>query len=322
MAYEINYNDERLTKIEAERDAAIKESDQLYDSMINDSTQYFDKQIEAAEQWGETQKQNQQAQTDFAIEQIEQQKQQAQKDYQKEQSAAYVDWQKQKNDYGTNAEQQAASGLAHSGYSESAQVKMYTAYQNRVAIAKESVNKAVLEYNNAMTEARLQNSSVLAEIAYNTLMKSLELSLNGFQYEKQLVLEKASKKAEIDDRFYNRYQNEIAQINHENSMAEQIRQFNASQRRSSSGGSGYVVKDDDSGYVIKDGESTNLSFSSYNEAFNYLKENYGASIAEELSSHWSWTKKRSFLPNSAEAQYDTYPEYLNAYVDWATNNTE
>ena len=237
-AYTVDYNDKRFTEVESQKSAALKDVDKTYDSMINDSTQYFDKQIEAAEQWGETQKQNQQAQTDFAIEQIEQQKQQAQKDYQKEQSAAYVDWQKQKNDYGTNAEQQAASGLAHSGYSESAQVKMYTAYQNRVAIAKESVNKAVLEYNNAMTEARLQNSSVLAEIAYNTLMKSLELSLNGFQYKYQLVLEKANTKRAIDDTYYGRYQDVLAQINNENALAEQIRQFNISHGISSGGSSG------------------------------------------------------------------------------------
>ena len=237
-AYTVDYNDKRFTEVESQKSAALKDVDKTYDSMINDSTQYFDKQIEAAEQWGETQKQNQQAQTDFAIEQIEQQKQQAQKDYQKEQSAAYVDWQKQKNDYGTNAEQQAASGLAHSGYSESAQVKMYTAYQNRVAIAKESVNKAVLEYNNAMTEARLQNSSVLAEIAYNTLLKSLELSLNGFQYKNQLVLEKANTKRAIDDTYHGRYQDVLAQINNENALAEQIRQFNISHGISSGGSSG------------------------------------------------------------------------------------
>ena len=227
-SYDINYNDERFTKVESEKNAAIKESDQMYNQMINDSSQYFDKQIEAAEQWGETQKQNQQAQTDFAIEQIEQQKDQAHKDYLKEQSGAYVDWQKQSNDYGSNAEQMADSGLAHTGYSESSKVSTYNTYQNRVATAREVYNRAVLNYDNAIKDARLQNNSVLAEIAYNTLQKSLELGLQGFQYKNQLVLEKANVKREIDNTYYGRYQNVLAQINTENAMAEQIRQYNES----------------------------------------------------------------------------------------------
>ena len=65
--------------------------------MIGQSDKYFQDQIDATKQWGETQKQNQQAQTDFAIEKIEQQKQQTVEDYQTEQAASYADWQKQSN---------------------------------------------------------------------------------------------------------------------------------------------------------------------------------------------------------------------------------
>lgn len=251
-AYTVDYNDKRFTEVESQKSAALKDVDKTYDSMINDSTQYFDKQIEAAEQWGETQKQNQQAQTDFAIEQIEQQKDQAHKDYLKEQSGAYVDWQKQSNDYGSNAEKMADNGLAHTGYSESSKVSMYNTYQKRVATAREAYNRAVLNYDNAIKDAQLKNSSVLAEIAYNTLMKSLELSLNGFQYKNQLVLEKANTKRAIDDTYHGRYQDVLAQINTENALAEQIRQFNASQRRSSSGGSGGSYSNNDTGLILKD----------------------------------------------------------------------
>ena len=228
MAYEINYNDKRFTEVNSQKNAALNESNKTYDQMIKDSDKYYQGQIDAVEQWGETQKQNQQAQTDFAIEKIEQQKDQAHKDYLKEQSAAYVDWQKQSNDYGSNAEKMADMGLAHTGYSESSKVSMYNTYQNRVATAREAYSRAVLNYDNAIKDAQLQNNSILAEIAYNTLQQSLELSLQGFQYKNQLVLEKANKKAEIDDRYYNRYQNVLSQINTENAMAEQIRQYNES----------------------------------------------------------------------------------------------
>ena len=225
-AYTVDYNDKRLTQVEADKKAAQSESDKLYDSMIKDSEKVYNQQAEAVENYGKEQSKLQQEKTDFAIEQIEQQKEQAKSDYLKEQSASYTDWQKQSNQYGTNAEKQADMGLAHTGYSESSQVSMYNTYQNRVATAREAYTRAVLNYDNAIKDAQLQNNSVLAEIAYNTLQKSLELSLQGFQYKNTLVLEKASKKAEIDDRYYNRYQNVLSQINYENSQAEQIRQYN------------------------------------------------------------------------------------------------
>ena len=225
-AYDVDYNDKRFTQVESDKKAALNESNKTYDQMIKDSDKYYDKQVDAVEQWGETQKKNQQAQTDFSIKKIEQQKEQAKSDYLKEQSASYTDWKKQSNQYGSNAEKQADMGLAHTGYSESSQVSMYNTYQNRVMTAREAYSRAVLNYDNAIAEARLQNNSILAEIAYNTLQKSLELSLQGFQYKNTLVLEKANVKRQLEDTYYNRYQNVLAQINHENSMAEQIRQYN------------------------------------------------------------------------------------------------
>ena len=228
-AYDVDYNDKRFAEVNTQKNAALAENDKTYDSMITDSDKYFQNKIDAVEQWGETQAKNQQDQTDFAIEKIEQQKDQAKSDYLKEQSGAYVDWQKQSNEYGTNAEKMAESGLAHTGYSESSQVSMYNTYQNRVATARETYAKAVLNYDNAIKDAQLQNNSLLAEIAYNTLQQSLDLSLQGFQYKNTLIIDKAAKKAEIDDRYYNRYQNVLSQINYENSMAEQIRQFNEQQ---------------------------------------------------------------------------------------------
>lgn len=227
--YAINSNDKRFTDITKAKNEALSDSEETYDSMINQSDSFYNAQKQAVEEYGQTQQQLQQEQTDFAIEQIEQQKDKAEQDYQKEQSAAYVDYQKESNKYGVNAEEMAANGMSNSGYSESSQVAMYTAYQNRVASARESYNEAVLSYDNAIKDARLQNNSALAEIAYNTLQQSLEFSLQGFQYKNQLLLEKANKALEIDQMYYSRYQDVINQINTENALAEQVRQFNESQ---------------------------------------------------------------------------------------------
>lgn len=262
MAYEINYNDKRFTEVTSQKNTALKESDKTYDQMITDSDKYFQQQTDAIKDYGDKQTQLQQQQTDFAIEKVEQQKEQAHKDYLKEQSGAYVDWQQQSNKYGAKSEQQASIGVANSGYAESSQVSMYNTYQNRVMTAREAYTRAVLNYDNAIKDAQLQNSSVLAEIAYNTLQKSLELSLQGFQYKNNLVLDKAKAKRELENTYYQRYQNVLSQINTENALAEQIRQFNeqlaeekrqfneslnASSGSSGSGGGSYYSGGGDSG---------------------------------------------------------------------------
>lgn len=224
--YTINYDDERFTQIESEKNDALTEIEGTYDNMIGQTDKFYQDQIDASKQWADKQSQLQQEQTDFTIEQIEQQQAQANKDYLKEQAASYVDWQKQSNPYGAEAEKLASAGLTNTGYSESSQVSMYNTYQNRVATAREAYNTAVLNYNNAIKEARLQNNAVLAEIAANALQQQLELALSGFQYKNNLVLEQANKKLEVDQMYYNRYQDVLQQINTENAMAEEIRQFN------------------------------------------------------------------------------------------------
>lgn len=223
---QVNYDDPRFAEVESSKQQAMTELEQTYAGMIDQSDGFYQQQIDATKEWADKQSSLQQEQTDFTIQQIEQQKQQAQKDYTKEQSGAYVDWQKQSNQYGVNAEQQAAAGMTNTGFSESSQVSMYNTYQNRVAAARESYNLAVLNYNNSIKEAQLQNNSALAEIAYQALQTQLELSLEGFQYKNNLILEQANKKVEMDNMYYQRYKDVLDQINTENAMAEEIRQYN------------------------------------------------------------------------------------------------
>lgn len=226
--YDINYDDKRFKAVESEKSAALKEYGKVYDNMISNSDKHYDKQIEASKQWADTQTKLQNEQTNFAIQEIEQQKEQAKKDYIDEQSGAYTDWQRQSNEYGANAEKEAQMGMSNTGYSESSQVSMYNTYQNRVMTARESYNRAIQDFNNGITEARLQNNSALAEIRYKALQQQLEFSLQGFQYKNQLLLDKANQKLTIENNYYNRYQDVLNQINTENAMAEQIRQYNAS----------------------------------------------------------------------------------------------
>lgn len=224
----VDYNDERFKNVESDKAAAMSDVNNTYDPMINQSDKFYDAQIDASKDWADKQSELQQERSDFAIEQIEQQKEQAKKDYLKEQTGAYTDWQKESNKYGAGAEEMASQGLGKSGYSESSQVNLYNTYQKRVASARESYRQAVLSYDNAIKDARLQNNSALAEIAYNALKEQLALGLEGFQYKNSLILEKANRKTELDNMYYGRYQDVLQQINTENAMAEEIRQFNKS----------------------------------------------------------------------------------------------
>lgn len=224
----INYNDSRFQEVEKEKNQALSETKNTYDQMVNDSQSYYQQQIDASKDWANKQSELQQAQTDFAVEKVEQAKQQAEKEYTREQKGAYTDYQKATSQYGVNAEQLAAQGLNQTGYSESTRTNAYNTYQNRYTAARESYNQAILNYDNSIKEAQLANNSALATIAYEALQQQLELSLQGFQYKNQLLLQKVEAVNQTEDRYYQRWQNVQSQINTENALAEQVRQYNQS----------------------------------------------------------------------------------------------
>ena len=223
--YSVNYDDKRFVQVKTDEKAAQLAVTKAYGNMITQSDKYYKDQINATKDWADKQTQIQNEKTDFAIEQIEQQKEQAKQDYTKEQSGAYVDWQKQSGQYGVNAEQTAAQGMTNTGYSESAQVSMYNTYQNRVSTAREVYGRAVLNYDNAIKDARLQNNAALAEIAYNALQKQLELALSGFQYKNELIMAQHDKSMQVSETYHDRWQDVLNQINTEHALAENVRQF-------------------------------------------------------------------------------------------------
>ena len=224
--YSINYEDERFKNVERQEADKLNEVNNTYNEMINQSDKYYQDQINASKDYVNTQQDLQNQNTQLIVDEINQQKEFANKDYTKEQKGAYVDWRKQSNEYGAEAEQMASSGLQNTGYSESSQVSMYNQYQNRVATARESYNRAIVSYDNAIKEARLQNSSKLAELAYNGLQAQLELSLQGFQYKNTLLQTQLEAKRQVEQDYYTRWQNVLSQMNTENALAEQVRQYN------------------------------------------------------------------------------------------------
>lgn len=176
---------------------AVEESNAFYDTAISEYQGAIDAQKATAEQWGQAQKEAQQAQTDLAIQQIEQNKEQAEKDFKKESSAAYKDYQNQINPYGANAERMASMGMTNTGYSESSKVAMYNTHQNRVALAKQSLDQANMMFENQIQQAINTNNYALAEIAFKTFEEMNALTLSSIMQTNLLKEEKFNRERNI-----------------------------------------------------------------------------------------------------------------------------
>ena len=221
--YEIDPKDPALTAVNTERDKAITDSNKDINKIIANENKLYNDKLIGIEEWQSTQEGLQKEQHKHTLDMIEQQRAQAQKDFQKEASAAYVDYKKQSNPYGVEAEQRAAMGMTNTGFSESSLVSMYNQYQVRFTAAREIYQKALLNYNNAITEAKLQNSSVLAEIAYTALEKEMEAITAWTQRSNDLLIEKANQKLKIMEVYDNKYQDVYDRLMQENTLAEEAR---------------------------------------------------------------------------------------------------
>jgi hypothetical protein len=78
---------------------------------------------------------------------------------------------------------------------------MYQSYQNRKALAYKAFTKAMTEYNNQITMARAQNSVTLAQIASDAIKEKAKITLEGFYYKNDLIIEQSNKITETN-RYY------------------------------------------------------------------------------------------------------------------------
>ena len=222
----IDYEDERFKKVEQEKTEAINKSNELYDSMISSTDSKYSELTSALENNAETQKQIQQESTNQTINEINQNKDKLQTSYEKEQKAAYNDYQKVINDYGEEAENMASSGLTNSGFSESSQMAAFSVYQNRKAVAKQSYQDAVTEYDNQINQAKLNNDSILAQIASDTFYQKAQYLLEAFQYKNDLLQTKLGNEQTLNSEYEARRQQVYNDIISEKQYLESVRQYN------------------------------------------------------------------------------------------------
>ncbi len=222
----VNYNDERFTQVENEKQSELNKYNQTYDALIDERNQFTNQQQDMVNKWEETQKNIANDNLNHQIDLYNQQKDKAEQSYQKEAKASYINYQKEVDKYGVSRENVASNGLSNSGYAESSKVDMYNTYQNRIATARESLNNINLEFDNAIKEAQLQNNATLAENALQALQQKLQIALEGFDYKTEQENNKLNWNYNINNNYYDRYKDVESQINYENEQAEAIRQFN------------------------------------------------------------------------------------------------
>lgn len=240
MVEEYNQNilaaNQEVQNINNQKVAAINEYNANYNNQLNEYNNLMNQQQANINTYKQTQEDLLDKQLARNNETIEQNRKETTENINKEKKDAYVDYMKQINQYGGAQEQLVTQGLANTGYNASERIAMYSTYQNRVSAANTALTKANVEYDNQMKDAVLNNDVAKAQIALDTLTKSYELALKGFEYKNTLFNQKMAYTQDLENMYYNRAntaQNRIdnyrTQINNiyqtQEKMAEEKRQF-------------------------------------------------------------------------------------------------
>ena len=256
--------------------------------------------------------------TDFAIDAIEQKQGQAEQDYTKEQAGAYADYQKQIDPYGVQAEQVAASGLSNSGYAESLKTQAYVAYQNRVAVARESFNRIVQDFNNQIEQARLQNNATIAQIITDAMNQRLqimmEFSVRGTELYTQMVQGGASIKQQNISNYMSVY-NQLMQEKQHNEQMAYIEKMNDE------------LSDNQEEWYDKQSWETKVGtmskmWSNQRDVVSFLQQNgFEVPLGTTPMTREDWNNEKNNGNSSAEYKYSNYTEYLKGYALWYIENS-
>lgn len=221
----MNYEDERIKRLEQEKANKLTENNSLYDDMINDNKKMLDDQNSWQDAYLEEQKNLFDRGTALQTDRINQNKKSVEESYQKEAIASESSYQDFINPYGTEAEQKAETGMTNTGYSESTKATAYGAARIRTALARSAAIKANTEYDNQIKEAELSNDSQKANLAMQVLKEKLANQAAYFQTEIGLKQNKLDYQTNIDNTYYNRYQDVFNQQNYEKEQAENLKRY-------------------------------------------------------------------------------------------------
>lgn len=219
--------DERLTNIEAQKQAQLEKNDALYSGLLSDAQNLYNQQQNYASQYENTQNDILNKQLEYSTNLIEQQKDIARQNARTEQNKARNDYNAFINPYGKQAESLASQGLATSGLSETTKLGGYNTYQNRLASANKVLQDAITQYDNDINQARLNNDVSKAQNALEKLKLQLQYSESYYNKKGEYQQNQFATGRDIDTDYFNRYQTEYSNIQNEKARQEAIRQWEA-----------------------------------------------------------------------------------------------
>jgi len=266
----INDANQRMNEQVQERDKLLADYNTQYQNQLNEYQVLQDQQQANIDNWAETQREQQQKQTDYEIGLINQNKAEAEKQTKTEQANAYIDYQKGLNEFGGSSEQLASQGLQGTGFAKNQDIAMNITYQNRVASANTALQKANTDYNNQIQQALLSNDANLAALAYQEMQQQYQLALQGFEYRTSMLNQKLDYETSTRNTYYNRindYLNKIETYKNNINSVQQAK-YESQQSRSYGGGS-----------YSSGGSSGGTSYTDTSSTPTYYNQYYGQNIA-------------------------------------------
>ena len=317
--------DERLTNIEAQKQAQLQKNDALYSGLLNDAQNVYNQQQNYANQYETTQNDILNKQLEYSTNLIEQQKDVARQNARAEQNKARNDYNAYINPYGKQAESLASQGLATSGVSETAKLGGYNTYQNRLASANKVLQDAITQYDNDINAARLNNDVSKAQNALKKLELQLQYSESYYNKKGELQQNQFNTGRNIDADYFNRYQTEYQNIQNEKARQEAIRQWEAEmayQREkdqwerqyalSRGGNGGYSLSDSSGGYSLED------SSDGYSVASIPLNAIFAGSIPSNISNSNVFQKNGKYYAQDDNGNLIDITNYYKALDETGT----
>ena len=227
MAKTLNQEEtQRVNNVYNEREQALAENNQLYGDLMNQAGDLKNQQNAYLAEQQKTQDTILDKQLAYQSGLINQQKEEASQNKRVEENKAYNAYLKYTNPFGKQSERMTSLGLGESGVSETSKLGAFTTYQNRLANANASYQKAVTQYDNAMNEAVLNNDVQKAQNALNMLKLQLENNQDYFSNISSLSQAKLKNQQSVRSEYNDLYNTVYNQIFNEQRQAEDIRQYN------------------------------------------------------------------------------------------------
>lgn len=211
----MDLNDQRIKDLDAEKAAALTNSNATFDQMLADSANLTQQNNQWMEEWKKTQDNLTNQQVAFNQGQLENKKTDADNEFKKEAVASNVDYKKLINPYGVQAENQAQQGLNGTGFSESSKVNAWNTSQNRTALARATTQKIKADFDAQITQARLTGDAQLAENALKVLEQRMANAQREFEFGSATKQNQLNFNTQLDNTYYGRYQDVFKQQDYE-----------------------------------------------------------------------------------------------------------